>query len=100
VQLWSDFHYLGADPCLTPSSHTRGKTVDQAFCLADIGDLAGREDEADGVAEGGEGNAYLRSQTVARTPDRLIFDRRCMLVRPHNGGIDGYFGVRMFCLAR
>ena len=50
-----------------------GKTVDQAFCLADIGDLAGREDEADRVAESVDGNADLRAQTAARTPDRLIF---------------------------
>jgi hypothetical protein len=49
-----------------------GKTVDQAFCLADIGDLAGREDEADWVAESVDGNADLRTQTAARTPDRLI----------------------------
>jgi hypothetical protein len=50
-----------------------GKTVDQAFCLVDIGDLAGREDEADRVAESVDNNAELRAQTAARTPDRLIF---------------------------
>ena len=50
-----------------------GKTVDQAFCLADIGDLAGGQDEADRVAESIDGNADLRAQTAARTPDRLIF---------------------------
>jgi hypothetical protein len=49
-----------------------GKTVDQACCLADIGDLAGHEDEADRVAESVDGNADLRAQTAARTPDRLI----------------------------
>ena len=51
----------------------KGKTVDQTFCLADIGDLAGRQDEADGVAESVDGNADLRAQAAARTPDRLIF---------------------------
>jgi hypothetical protein len=36
-----------------------GKAVDQAFSLADIGDLAGRKDEADCVAESVDGNADL-----------------------------------------
>jgi hypothetical protein len=51
-----------------------GKTADQAFCLADIADLAGCQDKADRVAETVDGNADLRTQTAARTPDRLIFD--------------------------
>jgi hypothetical protein len=50
-----------------------GKTLDQALCLADIGDLAGREDEADRVAQSVDGNADLRAQAATRTPDRLIF---------------------------
>ena len=50
-----------------------GKALDQAFCLADIADLACRQDETGGVAESVDGNADLRAQTAARTPDRLIF---------------------------
>jgi hypothetical protein len=50
-----------------------GKTADQAFCLTDIGDLAGRQDEADRIAESIDGNADLRAQAAARTPNRLIF---------------------------
>jgi hypothetical protein len=50
-----------------------GKTLDQALCLADIGDLAGREDEADRVAQSVDGDADLRAQAATRTPDRLIF---------------------------
>src|SRR5712664_1899471 len=36
-----------------------GKTVDQAFCLAYVGDLASREDEADRVAKSVDGDAML-----------------------------------------
>jgi hypothetical protein len=50
-----------------------GRTADQALCLRDIGDLACRQDEADRIAEGVDGNADLRAQAAARTPDRLIF---------------------------
>jgi hypothetical protein len=75
-----------------------GKTVDQAFCLADIGDLADREDVADRVAKSVDGNTDLRAQTAARTPRHLIFGpllgAGCRLVRPHNGG--KVFEVRVF----
>jgi hypothetical protein len=50
-----------------------GKTLDQALCLTDIGDLTCRQDKADRIAESVDGNADLRAQTAARTPDRLIF---------------------------
>jgi hypothetical protein len=50
-----------------------GKTLDQALCLTDIGDLACRQDEADRIAEGIDGNVDLCAQAAARTPDRLIF---------------------------
>jgi hypothetical protein len=35
-----------------------------------IGDLACRQDEADRIAEGVDGNADLRAQAAAQTPDR------------------------------
>jgi hypothetical protein len=50
-----------------------GKTLDQALCLGDIGDLTCRQDEADRIAESIDGNADLRAQAAARTPDCLIF---------------------------
>jgi hypothetical protein len=50
-----------------------GKTLDQALCLADIGDLARCQDEAYRIAESVDGNADLRAQAAARTSDRLIF---------------------------
>ena len=50
-----------------------GKTLDQALCLTDIGDLACRQDEADWIPEGIDGDADLGAQAAARTPDRLIF---------------------------
>ena len=50
-----------------------GKSLDQALCLTDIADLAWRQDEADRIAEGIDGDADLGAQAAARTPDRLIF---------------------------
>jgi len=50
-----------------------GKTADQALCLADIADLTGRQDEADWIAEGVDGDTDLRAQAATRTSNRLIF---------------------------
>jgi hypothetical protein len=50
-----------------------GKTADQASAWQIFGDVACSQDEADRVAEGVDGNADLRAQAAARTPDRLIF---------------------------
>ncbi len=50
-----------------------GEAADQALCLADIGDLACRQNEADRIAKSVNSNADLGAQTAPRTPDRLIF---------------------------
>jgi hypothetical protein len=52
---------------------SKEKTADRALCLTDIGDLACRQDEADQGCRGVDGNADVRAQAAARTPDRPIF---------------------------
>jgi hypothetical protein len=56
-----------------------GKTADQALCLTDISDLVCGKDEPDRDAVGVRGNADLRAQAVARTPDRLLFFTSALL---------------------
>jgi hypothetical protein len=50
------------------------KAVDQGFGLRAVVDLAGRRDQAQGVAQSIDGNVDLGGQAAARAPDRLLLN--------------------------
>ena len=50
------------------------KSVDQGFGLRAVVDLAGRRDQAQGIAQSIDGDVDFGGQTAARAPDRLILN--------------------------